>query len=230
MLLFVSCAEQTPQQDATAQHFTYEQQNRWTHVAGQMQSPINIISHDVVALDTERENGAIEVAYDETALNIVNNGHSIEVTSRGWVKINGRSFELRQFHFHAQSEHTINGTPYPLEAHFVHEGQDGRLAVIAVFFEVGNKNEGFETVLRNIDKNHGPITLNTHGMMPENKSYYHYLGSLTTPPLTENVEWYVLKTPVSIAEEQLSVFKTLYNHNNRELQPLNERKVVSFDS
>ena len=66
-------------------------------------------------------------------------------------------------------------------------------------------------------------------MIPENKSFYHYLGSLTTPPLTENVEWYLMKAPLEVSQAQFAAFKKLYAHNNREIQPLNDRKILSHD-
>lgn len=127
------------------------------------------------------------------------------------------------------SEHTINGEHYPMEAHFVNTAQDGRIAVIAVFFKDGAENKGFQEVLNNVDNDKTDPITDLNGMIPTNKSYYHYLGSLTTPPLNENVEWYVMKEPVEVSTAQINVFKKLYSHNNRKVQPLNKRVILEHD-
>jgi len=230
LFLLVGCHEPGSGQEADPTHFAYDSQEEWVHVGGEMQSPINIMQEHTITLDKAKEPGGIEISYARQASSVVNNGHTIQIAANGVAKINGRSFELTQVHFHAQSEHTVDNMTYPMEAHFVHKGQDGRLAVIGVFFELGGKSNAFDTVLHNIDNTLGAIELRVEEMLPQNKSYYHYLGSLTTPPLTENVEWYVLKTPVSIAPEQLKEFQTLYPNNSRQLQPLNRRTIVSFDA
>jgi len=229
MLALAGCHNSGNTNEHDPSHFEYDDQSEWVQVSGQMQSPINIETANTVPFDQTQGAGIIEINYDDTISNITNNGHSIQVSESGHATINGRVFELAQFHFHAESEHTINDQYYPMEVHFVNQAQDGRLAVIGIFFEVGAHNNAFAAVLNNIDNASSATAFNPRELMPENKSYYHYLGSLTTPPLTENVEWYVLKTPVQISAEQLSAFQALYTHNKRERQPLNNRVIVSYD-
>ncbi|WP_375179707.1 carbonic anhydrase [Enterococcus rotai] len=207
-------------------HFEYGKQENWQQISGKMQSPIDIPRTSVEKM---KENGTIEVDYSTKITKAENNGHSIQVTDSGTATINQRQFELSQFHFHAESEHTIDGNHYPLEAHFVNQAQDGRLAVIAVFFEEGVDNKGFQEVLDDVSDGKKTEILDIQSMFPENKSYYHYLGSLTTPPLTENVEWYILKNPVQVSKNQIKKFQEFYDHNNRNIQSLNNRVILEHD-
>lgn len=205
-------------------HLDYNDQKDWEFTAGKMQSPIDIPTSKVESM-TE-DNGTIKLNYGVDISKVENNGHSIEVTDGGTAEINGRNFSLAQFHFHAESEHAIDGKHFPLEVHFVNKAQSGRIAVIGVFFEEGSENKGFQEVLDDVtEEKNDPIT-DLDQMIPTNKSYYHYLGSLTTPPLIENVEWYVMKNPVEVSKEQIESFKKLYAHNNRKIQPLNDRVIL----
>lgn len=213
--------------DKNEEHIDYDKQEDWEFTSGKMQSPIDIVSSD--AEELQEDSGTIELDYDADIAKAENNGHSIQITDGGTSVINGRNFTLTQFHFHAESEHTVDGKHYPLEAHFVNTAQDGRIAVIGVFFTEGKENKGFQEVLDDVNnEKEDPIT-DLDDMIPENKSYYHYLGSLTTPPLNENVEWYVLKNPVEVSSEQIETFRKLYSHNNREVQPLNDRVVLEHN-
>lgn len=216
----------TTESEASEEHLDYDKQEEWEFTAGQMQSPIDIPTNEVTAM-TE-DDGTIVLDYDSDVASVENNGHSIQVSDGGAAKINGRNFSLTQFHFHAQSEHTVDGEHYPMEAHFVNTAQDGRIAVVGVFFKEGETNKGFQEVLDDVENEKDDPITDLEDMLPENKSYYHYLGSLTTPPLNENVEWYVLENPVEVSSEQIDSFKKLYSHNNREVQPLNDRVILSY--
>lgn len=209
------------------EHLDYDKQEGWEFASGNMQSPIDIQSAKAEKMTADT--GTISVNYSPDITKAENNGHSIQMTDGGEAVINGRHFALTQFHFHAESEHTIDGKHYPLEAHFVNTAQDGRIAVIGVFFKEGTENKGFQEVLDDVtNKVDQPIT-DIGDMMPANKGYYHYLGSLTTPPLNENVEWYVMKEPVEVSKAQIESFKQLYDHNNRKVQPLNDRVILEHD-
>ena len=156
-----------------AGHFEYGTQESWQQISGKMQSPIDIPLSSVEKMDN---GGTIELDYSSKITKAENNGHSIQVTDSGIATINQRVFSLTQFHFHAESEHTVDGKHYPLEAHFVNWAQDGRLAVIAVFFEEGIENKGFQEVLEDVSDSKNTEILDIQSMFPENKSYYHYLG------------------------------------------------------
>ncbi|WP_242590036.1 carbonic anhydrase [Enterococcus sp. DIV0840] len=191
-----------------------------------MQSPIDIPDSSVEKME---DGGTIKLDYSSKITNAENNGHSIQVNDSGKATINQRTFALTQFHFHAESEHTVNGKHYPLEAHFVNQSQDGRLAVIGVFFIEGADNKGFQEVLDDVSDDKKTAISDIESMFPENMSYYHYLGSLTTPPLTENVEWYILKNPVEVSKKQINMFQEYYEHNNRNIQSLNDRVILEHD-
>ncbi|MBC6315575.1 carbonic anhydrase [Listeria grandensis] len=232
LVLVAGCAsnsdEKADAKDAPKheEHLDYKDQKSWQFESGKSQSPINI---ETTKTEPMIDAGNMELNYSQTALDEEDNGHSIQVGMNGQAAINGRQFDLKQVHFHAKSEHTVDGKHYPIEAHFVNAGQDGRLAVIGVFFKEGKENPAFETILSNVKKGE-KIDLNTPlnvpALIPTNKTYYHYLGSLTTPPLAENVEWYVMENPVEVSKEQIVAFNKYYDHNNREVQPLHERPVL----
>lgn len=211
-------------QDNVSKHLNYDDQKDWVFTSGNMQSPIDIVTSKTETMYPD--SGKITFKYGKDVTKAENNGHSIEITDGGASVINGRNFELSQFHFHAESEHTINGRHFPMEVHFVNKSQDGRIAVIGVFFKKGAINREFQEVLDDINNEKTDPITDLEDMIPTKRSYYHYLGSLTTPPLNENVEWYVMKEPVEVSPEQSKAFKKLYSHNNREIQPINNRIIV----
>lgn len=204
-----------------ASNLDYGNQNDWEFVTGKRQSPINI---DTMNVKTEKSYSKIKNYFDNNFMgSIENNGHSINVTAKGKSILNHREFELKGFHFHSPSEHKIDNNSYPLEIHFVHQQANGEFAVIGVFAKLGDANAEFQKVLDNIG---GTQKINLKKLMPKNKSYYSYLGSLTTPPLTEAVEWYVIKEPITISSEQLKKFNELYDGNNRKVQDINGRNIL----
>lgn len=236
VLLFTGCSNNTStnkdekeKKSAEKHEVNYNDQESWEFESGDSQSPIAIKSS---IAEKMKDKGTIDLNYNDKVLDEVDNGHSIQVNVSGAAMINGRSFYLTQYHFHAPSEHTLDGEHYPIEAHFVNEAQDGRLAVIGVFFTEGAENQGFKKVIENIkkgDKNTAVGEISIGSMIPVNKSYFHYLGSLTTPPLSENVEWYVMKNPIEVSKEQIQAFQKHYNDNNRDLQPLKDRKILKYE-
>lgn len=210
-------------------HLDYGKQADWEVESGKFQSPINI---DTTKSTSMKDAGKLDLNYNDKVLNQVDNGHSIQVNDEGIAEINGRQFELKQFHFHAKSEHTLDGEYYPLEVHFVNQSQAGRLAVIGVFFKEGKANPGFQAILEHIKKGQespSAESVDVASMLPNNRTYYHYLGSLTTPPLTENVEWYVMATPVEVSQQQIETFNKYYDGNNRKIQPLNGRSILKHE-
>ncbi|RMG91875.1 MAG: carbonic anhydrase family protein [Zetaproteobacteria bacterium] len=201
-----------------------------TCAKGKSQSPINIETAKVVKKGLQ----PIEIHYSEAKAvkgKVLNNGHTIKVETEngGYIVANGKRFDLLQFHFHSPSENQVDGKPYDMVAHFVHKAKDGQLAVIAVMFEKGKSNAALRKVWKKMPKEVGESAgyrgLNLNAILPKDRSYYHFTGSLTTPPCSENVEWFVLKHPVSIGAKQLSKFHKLYNGNVRPTNPLNGRVV-----
>lgn len=193
---------------------------------GNQQSPINIDQTQMGNLSN------IEFNYKDTPLKINNNGHTIEgrYEPGSFIKIDGKRYELLQFHFHAPSEHTVDGKNYPMEAHLVHRSEDGKLAVVGIFLKEGKLNDFIETLWAYIPTQIGEkfvygITMNARVLPPEDKSYYNYIGSLTTPPCSEGVSWNVMRTPIEVSSEQIAKFTLIYSGNTRPIQPLNRRIV-----
>jgi carbonic anhydrase len=198
---------------------------------GQNQSPINIVVSD--SKDTDLKD--IAFSYKAKSNSIINNGHTIQVNidNGSNLQIDGKTFELKQFHFHTPSENQIDGKNFPLEAHFVHLDKDNNIAVVALMFEDGAKNEALEKVWSKMPQKADKktdLTLNTddvNALLPKEKDYYRFSGSLTTPPCSEGVRWFVLKKPVSISKEQVEKFLHVMHHpNNRPIQNINARKIL----
>ncbi|MGX7198969.1 carbonic anhydrase family protein [Enterococcus nangangensis] len=206
--------------------YSYHQQESWPYVSGRQQSPIDIKETQVQ--NAQQQLLPLQLAYQDLVTKVYDTGMSLQAESYGTALLNGRPFTLKQFHFHGQSEHTLDGQVFPLEAHFVHENINGTLGVVAVFMTIGQENAGFQEVLNNYHTFQKNAATHIQCLLPQNLSYYHYMGSLTTPPLTENVEWYLLKEPVTISLEQLHTFKKLYPDNHRKRQPLNQRPVLFY--
>ena len=193
---------------------------------GKEQSPINIENGSEANLPD------IQLTYDNTPFNIVNNGHTIQLNYKpgSRMTIGGKEYELLQFHFHAPSEHTLNGKFYPMEAHLVHQAADGEYAVLGIFIEEGDRNEFMDVLWSNIPMSGAEnivsgVEINASALPPQNKSYYHYDGSFTTPPCTEGVNWNVLATPIQASKEQIANFTSFYQENARPVQPLNDRSL-----
>lgn len=195
--------------------------------AGRHQSPIDLT-------------GALKAEFDPAALDwspfdgatVENNGHTIEVKAPGGnaLTFDGTAYTLLQFHFHGQSEHTVDGVHFPMEAHFVHQAEDGNLAVLGVLLEVGEANPEIAKVWAAMPPGVGEAeseeTIDPRGLLPASTSSYLYSGSLTTPPCSEIVTWIVMAEPVDIGAEQVATFQSLYNGNFRPVQPLNRRLLL----
>lgn len=196
---------------------------------GSAQSPIDI--HDASALDLVD----IEFHYSDTAGAIINNGHTIQVDVAAGSAIiyNGIRYDLLQFHFHAPSEHTIDGEAAPMEIHFVHrDANSGALAVVGVMFTEGAAdNDAYAAVFEAMTAEAGepqalssPLTLGA--LLPETRAYYTYQGSLTTPPCSEIVRWLLLDTPVELSAGQIAAYTAIYDGNARPVQPLGKRDLL----
>lgn len=195
---------------------------------GTMQTPINIVPTEDIDLIP------LGLDYHTGSMNVVNNGHTVQVNiAKGSsVTINGKAYELKQFHFHTPSENNINGEKFALEGHFVHAAEDGSLAVVAVMFHEGEENRILSKIWEKfpLQLNH-KVLLNLsaddiNAILPANKDYYKFTGSLTTPPCTENVKWNVFKTSMSISKEQVKQFFDTFGHtNNRPIQATNNRTI-----
>ncbi|MCY3797275.1 MAG: carbonic anhydrase family protein [Chloroflexi bacterium] len=196
---------------------------------GKAQSPIDI--RDAV------EAALVDIAfhYGETANNIVNNGHTIQVDvdTGSHIVYNGITYDLLQFHFHAPSEHTIAGEAAPMEIHFVHKDRNSNnLAVVGILLSEGESaNEAYAPIIDNMPTEAGAANamgdeLALAELLPERRGYFTYQGSLTTPPCSEVARWLLLDTPVALSSAQVAAYRAIYDGNARPLQPLGERDLL----
>jgi carbonic anhydrase len=195
---------------------------------GTEQTPIDIPS-------TAPVNPAdIEFNYQPTALNIFNNGHTVQVNydPGSSIQVNGKVYDLKQFHFHTPSEHTVNSNHTALEMHLVHQSADGQLAVVGVMLNGGGDNPAYAPVFDNLPAQKSEpaavsgVTLNADTLLPQERTYYRYNGSLTTPPCSEGVQWLLMNTPVQLADAQVSAFQQIIHENARPIQAINERSFL----
>ena len=196
--------------------------------AGKNQSPI-----DVSGL-IEAQLPPVKFDYKQGGSEVVNNGHAIQVNydAGSGIEVDGTRFDLKQFHFHSPSENRINGKSFPLEAHLVHADKDGNLAVVSVMFDEGKENSAVGAAWGQMPKSAGgknalPNKVAATGILPADRDYYRYNGSLTTPPCSEGVRWIVMKKPLTVSKQQIETFqKTIGFANNRPLQAVNARPVL----
>ncbi|WP_457625493.1 carbonic anhydrase [Persephonella sp.] len=198
---------------------------------GKNQSPVDI------SRIVEAELKDIEINYSPGATSLLNNGHTVKVSyeSGSYIVVDGIKFELKQFHFHAPSEHTVKGKSYPFEAHFVHADKDGNLAVIGVLFKEGKENPVIKKLWENLPSHIGEKIklahkINAYDLLPKKKKYYRYSGSLTTPPCSEGVRWIVMTAEMEMSKEQIEKFRKLMGGDtNRPVQPINARMILVED-
>lgn len=194
---------------------------------GQRQSPIDI--RDGIRVNLE----PIKFSYRPSRFRVIDNGHTVQVTPGGSSSLSllGKKYELIQFHFHRPSEERVNGNNFEMVIHFVHKAEDGKLAVVAVLLDKGKEHPVIQAIWNNLplEKNQEIVppglNIDVAQLLPEIRNYYTYMGSLTTPPCSEDVLWLVLKQPQQISPEQLAIFARLYDHNARPLQPSFSRLI-----
>ena len=194
---------------------------------GHRQSPINItMPHH----STQQEK--LVFHYQTSQLHELNNGHTIQVShvSGCRVDLNDRGYKLRQFHFHAPSEHHIEGKAFPMEMHMVHQDEKGHVLVLAAMLEADMSNPVLTKLWNWLPNQIGqevsiPLELSLADLLPKNTHHYTYSGSLTTPPCTEGVQWIVLKEPIHIAQQDVDRFLAIIGQNARPIQPLEGREI-----
>ncbi len=223
---------------ATQTHWSYQGKDgplHWGELSprfaecstGRQQSPIDI--RNAVLADLR----PLEVHYQPVPVRAVNNGHTIvvEVPKGSRITAGGHTYRLVQLHFHAPSEEAIDGARHALVAHLVHEDSDGKRAVVAVLFDIGPENAALRPLFDDLPQKPGAQavlpgqTIHLDEVLPSRMGYFEYQGSLTTPPCTEAVRWFVLKQPVTLSARQLAAFRALYPNNARPLQPAAGRLV-----
>jgi carbonic anhydrase len=186
---------------------------------GTRQSPIDI--REGIAVELE----PVQFDYRTTGFAVIDNGHTVQVNlaQGNAIQVLGRRYDLVQFHFHRPSEERINGRQFDMVAHLVHKDPEGRLAVVAVLLDRGSAQPIVQTIWNNLPLEKGEeqaarVAIDLNHLLPQDRRYYTYMGSLTTPPCSEGVLWMVMQQPVPISPEQIDIFARLYPMNARPVQ------------
>lgn len=196
---------------------------------GQTQSPINIVG--------EGQAGAprLEFNYKPSDLRLINNGHTIQVNyaAGSQILVDGQPYDLLQFHFHTPSEELINGRAFDMVIHLVHKNKAGQLAVVGVLLKQGAEQVGLSPIWPNLPASAGPeqifptVKVDANKLLPvDKKHYFAFAGSLTTPPCSEGVRWFVMKNPITLSATQFKRFTDIYSYNARPVQPLYKRVIT----
>ena len=219
-------------------HWTYEgaagpanwakMSPRFAACSGQRQSPIDLTSSMSAAV------ASLDFAYGLSPLEIVNNGHTIQVNyaSGSILTVGGVRHALVQFHFHHPSEHSIDGQKSPMELHLVHRDEKDQLAVIGVMMRAGASHDAIGRLWAHMPMFAGPpkrvndAQVNAAELLPAGRGSYQYFGSLTTPPCAEGVHWIMLKDPITASVEQIQKFAAAFPNNARPVQPINRRFLL----
>ena len=205
---------------------------------GRAQSPIDIATAtpnaELPALTGRFEPAALHIVHIAHRADVVNTGHSIQVNyaDADTITVGSDAYALQQYHFHSPSEHQIAGISFPMEMHLVHKSGDGRLAVVGVLIREGRHNAAFDPVwsglpaIKGAEVVHDSVRVDVDDLLPAARTTYRYDGSLTTPPCSEGVEWFVLTTPIELSAQQIAAFRHALAGNNRPVQPLNGRVIA----
>ena len=196
---------------------------------GTHQSPIDLPASVPAASDHH-----IEFHYQSVPLKVLNNGHTIqvEVPAGSYIELDGRRYDLLQFHFHHPSEETIAGKHADMVVHLVHKNDQGGLAVVGVLMNAGQGEPAilarvWEHLPARAGETDAPagVQIALNELLPADHHFYHFTGSLTTPPCSEDVAWNVMASPIAISAEHVQAFHALYPLNARPVQPLHDRAI-----
>jgi carbonic anhydrase len=237
----IAIAGATPAETGSHGHWAYsghEGPPHWAELdpayreceAGHRQSPIDIDRKDA----TPEKLPALHFEYRPSPLDIVDNGHTVQVNyARGSaLVIGGKRYDLVQFHFHHPAEEAFDGKRFDMVAHLVHRDAKGELAVVAIPLKAGTENPLIASLWRSLPKKgaheaaNSKTAINVGELIPADHHYYSYSGSLTTPPCSEGVRWAVLAAPMEVSEAQIAAFAERYPNNARPVQKLNGRQVL----
>ncbi len=229
-------------------HWGYERENGpkiWAELSpdyglcgkGREQSPIDLRHTTVIEnppLVRDYQAASLRIIRHEHVVDVINNGHTIQVSydEGSQLLLDEETYSLAQYHFHAPSEHTVDGRHYAMEMHLVHQSDAGELAVLGVLIKAGAYNPAFEPVWSHLPDEAGEeahlenVQTNVDDLLPVSQRTYRYRGSLTTPPCSESVNWQVKADPIELSAEQINAFTSIMSDNNRPVQPLGERRLT----
>ena len=236
----VGCAQPTPEPTVTPVaepvHWSYDGASgpaSWAEMdpgfaacaLGTAQSPIDLPA-TVPAPST-----VIQLSAEDAEADVFDTGHAVEFEADGegeTLTFGGDDYGLQQMHAHVPSEHTVNGQPAAAELHLVHADAAGKLLVLGILVTEGSASDALAPFIEAATHvaDDEDVTLDISAVLPRSLENYEYSGSLTTPPCTEDVQWVVLSTPISMSAEQIGTLEGVHRHNARPTQQLGDRVVV----
>jgi len=203
---------------------------------GDYQSPINIFTFNTKKQPTEHQ---FIIHYQDKISTVENLGHTIQLDFKAGSTItsDGHTYVLKQMHFHTPAEHLIDGVTFPMELHIVSVDEENpatpHYLVIGILFKMGKANpfiDEFLTIIPHNAESETPVKSNSIQLKNllstgDLTHHYHYKGSLTTPPYTETVNWFVLKKNFEASPEQIKAMNAIEGNNARHIEPKNNRVV-----
>ena len=194
---------------------------------GEEQTPVDITGYE------QGDGGPLSFSYGGGASAARYDGMFVhaDFEDGSTLRAGQRTFGLKSAHLHAPSEHRIDGVEFSAELHLVHADAGGNLAVVGLLFELGEPSSLVQTILdaappagETISER---ITLSASACVPSGTAYYSYDGSKTTPPCDEGVNWFVMREPGTISQEQVAALLALSGGpNNRPVQPVGSRAIL----
>ncbi|KAL2239841.1 alpha carbonic anhydrase 7 [Sesamum indicum] len=250
-LLLVACLTRAQEVD-DEREFSYEENSEigpahWGEIrpewkecsSGEMQSPIDLLNERVEVVS---HLGKLKRSYKPSNTTLINRGHDMMLRwpgGAGHININGTLYQLKQCHWHSPSEHTISGRRFDMEVHLVHQSDDNRIAVIGIMYKIGRPDSFLSMMKRNlkavaemrdVEKTIGIIDPKLIKL--GSRKYYRYIGSLTTPPCTQNVIWTIVRKVRTVTREQVELIRDVVHDdseaNARPIQPVHERLVELY--
>jgi len=218
--------------------FTYAEGLRgpthWEGVCntGHMQTPINITTAEKVPIPPLPP---LEFSYKPAELDLVNDCNKyllkVRFPDNLWLKVARKPYRLSEIDFHAPSENAVNGKRTPMSIEFIHLSPESTFLIIEVPVVVGKENPVIKTLWEHIPGGGketvvASVKINPMDLLPQDRGFYRFPGSLTTPVCNEGVKWFLMKEPIEMSEAQIAKYKDYYHDTARPLQPSNDRPVV----
>jgi len=199
--------------------------------SGKEQSPI-----DIRGAHLDKALQPIEFHYVSGTMTLLNTGHTVQIAppAGSYIVVNGVRYDLVQFHFHHPGEEAVKGKLPDMSLHLMHKSADGKIVVVAVRLNEGNGNAVLAALWPHLPKTTGATDKTTEsmspaGLLPMDRGYWTYMGSLSAPPCTEGVQWFVFEQEVELSRDQLHAFGALYKVNSRLLQATHGRKIEASE-
>lgn len=196
---------------------------------GREQSPL-----DIHGTHLNKDLKPIEFHYLTGYETIENNGRTIvvHVNPGSYIVAGGTRYNLVQYEFRTPSEETVKGRYTDMGVQFLHKSADGQQAIISVRLAENQDapNALLATLFAELPRKAGDTVkikdmVNPGGLLPPDRAYWTYMGSLTTPPCTEGVRWFVMQQPLTLSRTQLRSYSSLFRMNTRPLQDANGRQI-----